>query len=216
MLFRSRKLQDNWTATIPNRVYSKIIPQISADTTGNFYGLVMQESQPMAPESKSIPLTLNNVLNDQKLSCLLFIETLGFLLNLGCLSFIFSSIYNLDSINLLHGLSWFPLILAFLTLSSYLSKVCHELWGRFDFESTLYIFEWQGNFNRARMNFGNHLRDTIQSEKNIINIDNMTLRVWVTQLTTVVFGHGINSENNPRKIIKIWCLILVVMGHIIR
>ena len=197
-----RKLQDNWTATIPNRIYSKIIPQISSDTTGNFYGLVMQESQPMAPESKSIPLTLNNVLNDSKLSCLLFIETLGFLLNLGCLSFIFSSIYNLESINIFHGLSWFPLIIAFLALSSYLSKVCHELWGRFDFESTLYIFEWQGNFNRARMNFGNHLRDTIQSEKNIINIDNMTLRVWVTKLTTVVFGHGINSENNPRKIIK--------------
>ena len=51
------------------------------------------------------------------------------------------------------------------------------------------------------MNFGNHLKDTIQSEKNIINIDGMTLRVWVTQLQTVVFGHGINSENNPRKII---------------
>jgi len=197
-----RKLQDNWTATIPNRIYSKIIPQISADTTGNFYGLVMQESQPMAPDNKNIPLSLSSVINDNKLSCLLFIETLGFLLNLGCLSFIFSSIYNLDSINLIHGLSWFPLILTFLALSSYLSRVCHELWGRFDFESTLYIFEWQGNFNRAKMNFGNHLKDTIQSEKNIINIDNMTLRVWITQLQTVVFGHGINSENNPRKIIK--------------
>lgn len=197
-----RKLQSNWIATIPNRIYSKIIPQITNDTTGNFYGLVMQESQPMVPESKNTPLTISNAINDSKLSKLFYIESLGFLLNLTCLSFIFSSIYNFHSSNTWYGISWLPLIITFLALSSYLNKVCHELWGRFDFESNLYIFEWQGNFNKAKMNFGNHLKDTIQSEKNIINIDGMTLRVWVTQLHTVVFGHGINSENNPRKIIK--------------
>lgn len=197
-----RKLQSNWVATIPNRIYSKIIPQITNDTTGNFYGLVMQESQPMAPESKNVPLTLVQAINDSKMSKLLYIECLGFLLNLICLSFIFSSIYNMHSNNIIYGISWLPLIITFLSLSSYLNKLCHELWGRFDFESTLYVFEWQGNFNKAKMNFGNHLKDTIQSEKNIINIDGMTLRVWVTQLYTVVFGHGINSNNNPRKIIK--------------
>lgn len=199
-----RKLQSNWVATIPNRVYSKIIPQITNDVTGNFYGLVMQETQPMAPEDKNKPLTVGDSINDIRLSKLLYIEGLGFLLNLVCLSFIFSSIYNMhiEANNSLLGISWLPLIISFLALSSYLNKVCHELWGRFDFDSTLYIFEWQGNFNKAKMNFGNHLKDTIQSEKNIINIDSMTLRVWVTQLHTVVFGHGINSENNPRKIIK--------------
>lgn len=197
-----RKLQSSWIATIPHRIYSKIIPQISNDNTGNFYGLVMQESQPMAPESKNIPLTFSQAINDLKLSKLIYIESLGFLLNLTCLSFIFSSIYNMHYTNSFEGISWFPLVITLLALSSYLHKICHQLWGRFDFESTLYVFEWQGNFNKAKMNFGNHLKDTIQSEKNIINIDDMTLRVWITKLHTVVFGHGINSENNPRKIIK--------------
>lgn len=197
-----RKLQSSWIATIPHRIYSKIIPQISNDNTGNFYGLVMQESQPMAPESKNIPLTFSQAINDLKLSKLIYIESLGFLLNLTCLSFIFSSIYNMYYTNSFEGISWFPLVITLLALSSYLHKICHQLWGRFDFESTLYVFEWQGNFNKAKMNFGNHLKDTIQSEKNIINIDDMTLRVWITKLHTVVFGHGINSENNPRKIIK--------------
>lgn len=199
-----RNLQSNWVAAIPNRVYAKIIPQISNDTTGNFYGFVMQETQPMVPEDKNKTLTIGEAINDIKMSKLLYVELLGFLLNLICLSFIFSSIYNmeLDSNNSLYGISWLPLNVSFLALSSYLSKVCHELWGRFDFESILYIFEWQGNFNKAKMNFGNHLKDTIQAEKNIINIEDMTLRVWITQLNTVVFGHGINSENNPRKIVK--------------
>lgn len=199
-----RKLQSNWVATIPNRVYSKVSPYIPNDVTGNFYGLVMQETQPMVPDNKHKDLTLNEVVNDSKLCKLLYIEGMGFLLNLICLSFIFSSIYNLhtNEVNSFYGISWLPLIMSFLALSTYLNKICHELWGRFDFESILYIFEWQGNFNKAKMNFGNHLKDTIQSEKNIINIDSMTLRVWVTKLHTVVFGHGINSENNSRKIIK--------------
>lgn len=197
-----RKLQSNWTETIPHRIYSKLIPQITNETTGNFYGLVMQESQPMAPDTKNTPLTLSYAVNDPKLLKLLYIESLSFLLNLICLSFIFFSIYNINLTNSFYGISWLPLIITFLSLSSYLNKISHELWGRFDFESTLYIFEWQGNFNKAKMNFGNHLKDTIQSEKNIINIDGMTLRVWVTKLYTVVFGHGLNSSNNPRKIIK--------------
>lgn len=199
-----RKLQSNWVATIPNRVYSKVSPYIPNDVTGNFYGLVMQETQPMVPDNKHQDLTLNEVVNDSKMCKLLYIEGMGFLLNLICLSFIFSSIYNLhtNEVNSFYGISWLPLIMSFLALSTYLNKICHELWGRFDFESILYIFEWQGNFNKAKMNFGNHLKDTIQSEKNIINIDSMTLRVWVTKLHTVVFGHGINSENNSRKIIK--------------
>ena len=197
-----RKLQNSWVAAIPNRIYSKIVPQITNDTTGNFYGLVMQESQPMIPEQKNDKLTINYVLNDDRLSKLFYIESLGFLLNLICLSFILTSIYHIHSLNSFQGIGWLPLIIGLLSLSSYLTKVCHELWGRFDFESTLYVFEWQGNFNRAKMNFGNHLKDTIQSEKNVINIESMTLRVWVTKLSTVVFGHGINSENNPRKIIK--------------
>lgn len=199
-----RKLQSNWVATIPNRVYAKLSPQINNDVTGNFYGLVMQETQPMVPVDKNHSLTLNEVINDNKLCKLLYIEGLGFLLNLICLSFIFSSIYNLHTsqVNSFFGIGWLPLIMSFLALSTYLNKICHQLWGRFDFESVLYIFEWQGNFNKAKMNFGNHLKDTIQAEKNIINIDSMTLRVWVTQLHTVVFGHGINSENNVRKIIK--------------
>lgn len=197
-----RKLQASWVATIPNRVYSKIIPEISKETTGNFYGLVMQETQPMVHESKNNVLTFSNAVIDDKMSKIIYIEGLGFLLNLICLSYIFSSIYGLNTINLLYGVSWIPLVIGFLALSSYLNKICHELWGRFDFESTLYIFEWQGNFTKAKMNFGNHLRDTVQAEKNIINIEEMTLRVWVTNIHSVVFGHGINSANNVRSIIK--------------
>lgn len=197
-----RKLQSNWIETIPNRVYSKIIPQINNDITGNFYGLIMQESQPMAPEYKNSPITLKQVINDCKMSKLFYIECLGLLLNFICVFFIFFSIKHMSEDNLIYIISWLPLIVTFLSLSSYLNKLCHELWGRFDFESTLYIFELQGNFNKAKMSFGNHLKDTIQSEKNIISVDGMTLRVWVTQLHTVVFGHGINSDNKPRKIIK--------------
>ena len=197
-----RKLQLGWVSTIPNRVYSRVVPEIAKGSTGNFYGLSMQESQPMATEAKSVPLTASNAINDSRMSKLIYIEMVGFLLNLICLSFILSSIYKMHSSNSLFGISWIPLIITFLALSSYLNKICHVLWGRFDFESILYVFEWKGNFNQAKMNFGNHFKDTIQSEKNIINIDGMTLRVWVTKLNTVVFGHGINSENNQRKIIK--------------
>jgi hypothetical protein len=62
------------------------------------------------------------------------------------------------------------------------------LWGRFDFVSKLTWVEMMGNYQSAKMDFGNVLTDRIKTEKNVVNVENMTLRVWVCELDTLALN----------------------------
>jgi hypothetical protein len=67
-------------------------------------------------------------------------------------------------------------------------KAGHPLWGRFDFVSELIWVEMNGNYQSAKLDYGNQFTDRIKSEKQVINIETMTLRVWVAQFESVSFG----------------------------
>lgn len=199
-----RELQKNWVASIPNRVYARVSPNVLNQESGTFQGQLMQETQPMAPRAASEPQTLQSVrqsprfqylfLLDIVASVATIISTLGLIILL--LQFQRSPEANYTT------LYWSPFLVALLFLSSYWMKLAHGLWGRFDFESKLYIVEYEGTYSMAQMNFGNQIKDSLQTKKQIINIETMTLRVWVTDLNTVVFNHGINSDARPRFIIN--------------
>jgi NADH pyrophosphatase NudC (nudix superfamily) len=45
-----------------------------------------------------------------------------------------------------------------------------------------------GNYQSAKLDYGNQFTDRIKTKKQIINIETMTMRVWVAQLETVSFG----------------------------
>ena len=54
----------------------------------------------------------------------------------------------------------------------------------------------QGSYQSAKLDYGNIMTDRIKTEKNVINIENMTLRVWVSELDSVSFG-----KKSPRWIV---------------
>ncbi|WP_395407975.1 zinc ribbon domain-containing protein [Pseudoduganella sp. UC29_106] len=64
----------------------------------------------------------------------------------------------------------------------------HVLWGRFDFVSELIWVDISGSYESARVNVGNQVTSQVHSSKNVINIESMTMRVWVSEIDTVIFG----------------------------
>ncbi len=200
-----RKLQKEWKMGVPNRVYMQSNPNIGSGQSGTFTSCLIEETQPVVPVSLEKKFTLNQVKNNKRLNKILNIELFGLFLHFlgvfGIVGFILLNKINFNKESLDY-LGWGIVFISILSISAYLLKVAHQLWGRFDFESKLYIFELEGSFVRSKMNFGNQFKDSIQTQKEIISIENMTLRVYVTHLNTVVFGHGLNSNLNYRQIIS--------------
>jgi hypothetical protein len=49
-----------------------------------------------------------------------------------------------------------------------------------------------GNYQSAKFDYGNQFADRIKTQKQVINIETMTLRVWAAQIDTVAFGKGVH------------------------
>ncbi|WP_432378440.1 zinc ribbon domain-containing protein [Duganella sp. P38] len=67
-------------------------------------------------------------------------------------------------------------------------NAANQLWGRFDFVSELVWVDIGGSYESAQMHVGNQVTSQVQSSKNVINIESMTMRVWVSEIDTVIFG----------------------------
>jgi hypothetical protein len=90
--------------------------------------------------------------------------------------------------------------MALVAVGGYAFRSAHTLWGRFDFESTLTWVELEGSFIRSKIDVGNRLQDRVFTERAVISVENMTLRVWVTHLRSVVFGHQSHGSATRRTI----------------
>jgi len=88
--------------------------------------------------------------------------------------------------------------LSLVAVGGYAFRSAHTLWGRFDFESTLTWVEMEGSFIRSKVDIGNRLQDRVFTEREVVNVENMTFRVWVMQLRSVVFGHQSHGSVTPR------------------
>lgn len=202
-----RKLQEGWNMQIPHRIYSRLHPYIqSQQKTGDFKIELMQESQPIAPKALSDGLTLETVLADNRKKHIFIVNIMAVIISLFSTIGLLYVATEAQAIKVVdyETLAWTPLLIGTLGLSMYWMKIMHGLWGRFDFESTVYLIESEGSFVTSNVNFGNQLKDSLQASKDVITCDNMTLRVWVTHLKTSVFGHGMTGNNgglNPRRII---------------
>ena len=86
----------------------------------------------------------------------------------------------------------FVTILAFaisqIAVGMFCYSASHILWGRFDFVSELIWVDISGSYESANVNLGNQLSGHMQTSKSVINIESMTMRVWVSEIDTVIFG----------------------------
>jgi len=53
---------------------------------------------------------------------------------------------------------------------------------------------------RSKVDVGNRLQDRVFTEREVVSVENMTFRVWVMHLRSVVFGHESQGSVTPRSI----------------
>ncbi len=194
-----REMQRNWAQRIPNRRYARILPNIALNQhSGNFKGLMLEETQPMAPSAFS-KLDWSVVMAYPRFFWLMVIDALGLMLTLaGTVALVIFAV-QFDPMQ-----AWKPVLgyatlgMSLVAVGGYAFRSAHTLWGRFDFESTLTWIEMEGSFIRSRIDLGNRLQDRVFTGRDVINVENMTLRVWVTQLRSVVFGHQSHGSATRR------------------
>lgn len=185
-----REMQRNWVHRIPNRRYARVLPDIALDQgTGKFKAQLMEESQPLAPRAFS-KMDWSVVQAYPRFFWLMLIDVLGVVLTLmGALALVvFALRFNAFQ-------DWRPVLgfatlgLSLVAVGGYAFRSAHTLWGRFDFESTLTWVEMEGSYIRSKVDIGNRLQDRVFTARDVVNVESMTLRVWVMDLRSVVFGH---------------------------
>lgn len=185
-----RHLQTNWESAIPNRIYSRQLPVINArNKSGTFEGEILEETQPV-PVNTLLDMTLSSCFKEEKYRWLAILNSFGLL------SFIASIVLMTIFAKGLYNGSYFnfsDFTYGFFGVSMWiLGKFCFDhgnyLWSRFDFVSKLIWVESKGSYQLSQMNFGRYLDDSVKSQKEVINIETMTLRVWYAEISSTTFG----------------------------
>ncbi len=179
-----RILMSRWYGNIPNRRYSRRSPQVGSGQ-GQFTAEMFEETQPR-PQANAVAENLGHALASPRFFWLTCLTALG----LTCVVAATIAAF-LASKHILNG-EPVSSILAFSVSQFGVGVFClrsaHILWGRFDFVSELIWVDIGGSYESARMSVGNQMSSQVHSSKNVINIESMTMRVWASEIDTVIFG----------------------------
>ncbi|NGY06324.1 zinc ribbon domain-containing protein [Solimonas terrae] len=184
-----REMLRGWTEKIPNRRYLRMLPQLQGNA-GAFEGQVIEESQPIPQDIEA--LTLSRCLN---------LPAYRWLLLLDVFALVTAATGSGMLLDYAHARTdWGALLMgASLLLIARLAFVGgNRLWRRFEFTSRIYWLECQGNFQRARSSIGALLQDRVKTEKDLVSVEDMTLRLWVAEIDSVSFG-----PDTPRSLMSI-------------
>ncbi|MGA8010764.1 MAG: hypothetical protein WCA24_15395 [Thiomonas sp.] len=198
-----RMLMERWKEAIPNRRYLRQSPEV-AGRQGQFRLELVEETQPM-PRERTTPSGIGHAMALPQFRWLVLLSA-WFALLMGVVAI---GAYGLSHALLAGGdLSfWIMLTLGLSVASVYALRSAHALWGRYDFRSAVIWVEVQGSFESARMEMGNVLADRLKTEKDVINIEAMTLRVWASEIDTVLF-----ERTGPRQVLAMRGLPSMAQG----
>lgn len=185
-----RTLQTEWVAELPNRRYACRLPEVQLNVeSGSFEGELLEETQPV-PGAVVHALSLARCFAEPRYRWLAWLNVYGLVAMLVAVAALngFAHHFVSDEAFDMSVLRLAVLGLAFWGLGKFNFAAGNYLWGRFDFISRLIWVEMKGNYQAARMDYGNQLTDHIKTSKNVINIESMTLRVWVAEIESVTFG----------------------------
>ena len=189
----ARRLQENWREQIPNRRYIVTRPDINLtqETSGSFVCDEVEESQPF-PAHQGTGASLAECLTDPGRKHALYLQLFGAALLVAAALIVgYGAVHHTIEQMVRAPAGAFNTLLfagACAIVGDYCFRGAHLLFGRFDFESVLYWFELRGNYQVASLDYGNLLHDRLKTSKNLINIETATLRVWIVELSSVVFG----------------------------
>ena len=184
-----RELQRNWVEKVPNRRYIKVLPVLTG-ASGVFTGEILEETQPFAPSTQP-RIDLATCLREPRYQWLSFLNLLGLaLMAIAVVALVTFGMSVKSDIMERSIFAYATFGAAMLLVAHFCFKAGHLLWARFDFLSELVWIEMKGNYTSAKFDYGNQFTDHVKTQKDIINIETMTLRVWVAQIESVTFGKG--------------------------
>lgn len=193
-----RRMQEQWVASLPNRRYTRVIPEVLLNAqSGSFVGDLLEETQPV-PRSEMQFLTMTSCFTEPRYRWLGWLNSYGLImmiLSIAAMTLFALRFYTasgFDESTVVFATLGFSLLI----LGNFCFRAGNVLWGRFDFLSKLIWVEMKGNYQSAQMDYGNQFTDRIKTQKQVINIESMTLRVWVVEVETVAFG-----KDSPRSIL---------------
>ncbi|SFL48451.1 zinc ribbon domain-containing protein [Rugamonas rubra] len=179
-----RMLMGRWYSNIPNRRYTRRSPQIQG-RQGQFTAELLEESQPR-PLPNRIATGVGHALSQPQFFWLTCLTGLALVYLVAGTAGAFVAARDIvaaapASTTLAFSLSQF-------IIGVFCYRAAHVLWGRFDFVSELIWVDIGGSFESADVRVGNQLSGNVQTSKSVINVESMTMRVWVSEIDTVIFG----------------------------
>lgn len=182
-----RQLQRDWTAGIPNRRYARELPSIQG-AAGAFHGEVLEETQPV-PRDDLRGIDFVHAFSSYRFRWLAILSALGVAFTAAMTVATLWLAQRLADGTLDRG-DWgsLGLIVGLASLAWYCLDAGHWLWARFDFVSRVTWVELDGNFQRSRAAIGGAVYGHARTEKELVSVNDMSLRVWVAELDTVTFG----------------------------
>jgi hypothetical protein len=184
-----RHMQRRWVEQIPNRRYARQTPNVTGQS-GQFSGQLFEETQPL-PREDMRRVDLQRAFTEPRYRWLVCLNAFGVLLVaiavIGLLWFaaVFSSALAQARSD---ALGWATFGIAMLAVGAFCLRAGHMLWARFDFISKLVWVQFDGNFQRSRMNLGAQFTDRIRTESDVVAVHDMSVRVWVAEIDSVTFG----------------------------
>ena len=182
-----REMQRGWIEQIPNRRYARQVPQTLGDN-GSFHGELLEETQPM-PREDMRTVSFTRALAEPRYRWLTVLSALGVLYTLAG-----AAALLLFTQQVMHR-QFEPAIWKYLcfaggmfSLALFCLRAGHVLWARFDFVSRITWVELDGTFQRSHTAIGAQLTDRVRTEKDLVSVNDMTMRVWVAEVDSVTFG----------------------------
>lgn len=183
----SRDFQNSWERGIPNRAYANVPPDVSEGQRGSFDGFVLEETQPV-PTSTLQFSTWSEAFQTRYSRFLLLLGAWGVAIAAVCgwatveFTARFAKMTRME-------ISRSLLIVMALGMVAVLSfRIGHLLWSRMQFKSRIFWIETSGTFQTSQISVGNQLRGSALSSSTLTRVQDATLRVWVTDIVSVVFG----------------------------
>lgn len=179
-----RALLERWVQNIPNRRYTRVSPAI-AGQQGRFVAEILEETQPR-PQMNKVAAGLGDALGLPQFRWLSVLTVLAALYTVAGAAFAVGAVQHILAGTAVSATLGLAVSLA--GVGEFCRKAAHALWGRFDFLSELVWIELSGSFESARLDVGNQMTGHVQTSKHVINVESMTMRVWVSEIDTVIFG----------------------------
>ncbi|CAD6528529.1 zinc ribbon domain-containing protein [Paraburkholderia metrosideri] len=184
-----RHMQRRWVEQIPNRRYARQTPNV-AGQSGQFSGQLFEETQPL-PRDDMRRVDLQRAFTEPRYCWLVSLNAFGVglvAIAVICLLWFAAAFSSSFDGTRSDALGWATFGSAMLAVGAFCLRVGHMLWARFDFLSKLVWVQFDGNFQRSRMNVGAQFTDRVRTESDVIAVHDMSVRIWVAEIDSVTFG----------------------------